>query len=216
MPLDKQLDKLVLPREFIQDLPQFDNIIELNKIDASLGFKLVEEQQFGKLIDSLWDPRMVKPLKELQKEYKERLNEQKKDKNQQLEKQLQPPLKSKDDTINGKQPDKKFIVIKKGGYRQIKLKESSLQYSPVIRRIEEEIELMINDLNKQIKTTLESDNIKVLIPNENENENKNDKNDKETITTFTSPTGSQPTSRIKTNFYEIVFKKNLSRLFSFR
>ena len=32
------------------------------------------------------------------------------------------PLKSKDDTINGKQPDKKFIVIKKGGYRQIKLK----------------------------------------------------------------------------------------------
>ena len=177
MPLDKQLDKLVLPREFIQDLPQFDNIIELNKIDASLGFKLVEEQQFGKLIDSLWDPRMVKPLKELQKEYKERLNEQKKDKNQQLEKQLQPPLKSKDDTINGKQPDKKFIVIKKGGYRQIKLKESSLQYSPVIRRIEEEIELMINDLNKQIKTTLESDNIKVLIPNENENENEN-KNEK--------------------------------------
>ena len=85
MPLDKQLDKLVLPREFIQDLPQFDNIIELNKIDASLGFKLVEEQQFGKLIDSLWDPRMVKPLKELQKEYKERLNEQKKDKNQQRE-----------------------------------------------------------------------------------------------------------------------------------
>ena len=73
-------------------------------------------------------------------------------------------MKSKDDTINGKQPDKKFIVIKKGGYRQIKLKESSLQYSPVIRRIEEEIELMINDLNKQIKTTLESDNIKVLIP----------------------------------------------------
>ena len=209
MPLDKQLDKLVLPREFIQDLPQFDNIIELNKIDASLGFKLVEEQQFGKLIDSLWDPRMVKPLKELQKEYKERLNEQKKDKNQQLEKQLQPPLKSKDDTINGKQPDKKFIVIKKGGYRQIKLKESSLQYSPVIRRIEEEIELMINDLNKQIKTTLESDNIKVLIPNENENENKNDKNDKETITTFTSPTGFQPTSRIKTNFYEIVFKEKI-------
>ena len=41
----------------------------------------------------------------------------------------------------------------------------------MIRRIEEEIELMINDLNKQIKTTLESDNIKVLIPNENENEN---------------------------------------------
>ena len=70
MPLDKQLDKLVLPREFIQDLPQFDNIIELNKIDASLGFKLVEEQQFGKLIDSLWDPRMVKPLKELQKNIK--------------------------------------------------------------------------------------------------------------------------------------------------
>ena len=119
-------------------------------------------------------------------------------------------MKSKDDTINGKQPDKKFIVIKKGGYRQIKLKESSLQYSPVIRRIEEEIELMINDLNKQIKTTLESDNIKVLIPNENENENENEnKNDKETITTFTSPTGFQPTSRIKTNFYEIVFKEKI-------
>ena len=133
------------------------------------------------------------------------------------EKQLQPPLKSKDDTINGKQPDKKFIVIKKGGYRQIKLKESSLQYSPVIRRIEEEIELMINDLNKQIKTTLESDNIKVLIPNENENENENEnKNDKETITTFTSPTGFNPPHGLRLIFMKLYLKKNLSRLFSFR
>ena len=81
----------------------------------------------------------------------------------------------------------------------------------MIRRIEEEIELMINDLNKQIKTTLESDNIKVLIPNENENENKN-KNDKETITTFTSPTGFQPTSRIKTNFMKLYLKKKFIKV----
>ena len=83
----------------------------------------------------------------------------------------------------------------------------------MIRRIEEEIELMINDLNKQIKTTLESDNIKVLIPNENENENENEnKNDKETITTFTSPTGFQPTSRIKTNFMKLYLKKKFIKV----
>ena len=38
------------------------------------------------------------------------------------------------------------------------------------------------------------------------------KNDKETITTFTSPTGFQPTSRIKTNFYEIVFKEKFIKV----
>lgn len=195
MPLHQQQqknkDRLVLPREFIQDLPQFDNIIELNKIDAALGFKLVEEKQSGKLVDSLWDPRMVKPLKELQKEYQERFNEQKK--NQTLKQQKQQPLKSKG-KFDGKTP-KKYIVIKKGGYRQIKLKETSLQYSPVIRRIEEEIEMMINDLNKQIKTTLESDNIKVLIPNDN---------DKQMVSNFASSP-----SKIKTNHHEIVFKEKM-------
>ena len=126
-------------------------------------------------------------------------------------------MKSKDDTINGKQPDKKFIVIKKGGYRQIKLKESSLQYSPVIRRIEEEIELMINDLNKQIKTTLESDNIKVLIPNENENENENENK----MIKRQSPLSLHllvfnPPHGLRLIFMKLYLKKNLSRLFSFR
>ncbi|CAK9441775.1 uncharacterized protein LODBEIA_P56430 [Lodderomyces beijingensis] len=152
----------VYPREFIQDLPAFDNKIQLKKLDLN----------FPEIDSSInIDPAIATPLKDLYDYENKNFNPRSGKDNigggiwansndvaqQQMHKAVHESLSTKMGL-----PRNYIPVENCAKYRRLKLNNHQ-----ITNRIEQEIRIMKKLLTDEIKTTIESSNAMLLSTNEN-------------------------------------------------
>ncbi|RCK57574.1 hypothetical protein Cantr_06678 [Candida viswanathii] len=139
MLLGNAIDEKAFPREFIQDLPSFGNIITLKKRDARPGKQEMSDS------DILLNPEKVIPLQDV----------------------VNAHNRGKPTIVNRlvHKKNKDLVVIKNClSYQQLRLRDTDNQIKMAIRLIEQDVRTKQAELAEEIKRCLQADNIKVLSP----------------------------------------------------
>ncbi|EER33885.1 predicted protein [Candida tropicalis MYA-3404] len=147
-PLQKERLERVFPREFIQDLPTFGDTVTLKKMDVNL------EPRDNFVLDL--SPSQAIPLQELVDKYH----------------QMEPTdLKEGQEyplvhgLYNNGDAPKEYVVLKNcASYQQVKLRDTNSQLKVIIKIIEQDIRTKQKSLDDQIKASLQTDNVAVLMP----------------------------------------------------